>query len=97
MALSLQLNVYVNPLKLCDMLYIRKAIFIRKFENNVILIKQKQLHDIKSKIFPTAKRKINRGHLLVMTNPHTRFEVPRHTRSLVIDRKPFSPTRSMWP
>jgi hypothetical protein len=40
MTLSLQLNVYFNPLQLCDMLYIRKAIFIRKFENNVILFKQ---------------------------------------------------------
>jgi hypothetical protein len=41
MTLSLQLNVYSNPLKLCDMLYIRKAIFIRKFENSVTLLKQK--------------------------------------------------------
>jgi hypothetical protein len=41
MTLSLQLNVYFNPLKLCDMLYIRKAIFIRKIENNVILLEQK--------------------------------------------------------
>jgi hypothetical protein len=39
--------------------------------------------------------KINRGHLLVMTNHHTMFEVPRPKRSLVIDRKPFLPTRSM--
>jgi hypothetical protein len=37
MALSLQLYVYFNPLKLCDMLYIRKTIFISKFENSVIL------------------------------------------------------------
>jgi hypothetical protein len=41
MTLSLQINVYFNPLKLRDMLYIRKAIFIRKFENNVIFLKQK--------------------------------------------------------
>jgi hypothetical protein len=40
MALPLQLNVYSNPLKLCDMLYIIKAIFIRKFEYSVILLKQ---------------------------------------------------------
>jgi hypothetical protein len=54
MALPLQLNVYSNPLKLCDMLYIRKANFIRKFENSVFLLKQKKLHKIKSKIFPIA-------------------------------------------
>jgi hypothetical protein len=36
------------------MLYIRKAIFIRKFENSVILLKQKKIHKIKSKIFPIA-------------------------------------------
>jgi hypothetical protein len=53
MALSLQLNVYSNPLKLCDMLYIRKAINIRKFENGVILLKQK-IHKMKSIIFPIA-------------------------------------------
>jgi hypothetical protein len=40
MALSLQLNVYFNSLKLGDMLYIRKAIFIRKFENSFMLLKQ---------------------------------------------------------
>jgi hypothetical protein len=40
MVLSLQLNVYSNPLKLCDMLYIRKAIFIRKFEISMILLNQ---------------------------------------------------------
>jgi hypothetical protein len=51
MTLLLQLNVYSNPLKLCDMLYILKAIFIRKFENSVILLKKK-IHKIKSKIFP---------------------------------------------
>jgi hypothetical protein len=51
MTLSLQLNVYFNPLKPCDMLYIRKAIFIRKFKNNVILIKQ-NMHKIKSKFSP---------------------------------------------
>jgi hypothetical protein len=39
-ALSLQSNVYFNPLKLFDMLYIRKANSIRKFENNVILLNQ---------------------------------------------------------
>jgi hypothetical protein len=39
MALSFQLDIYSYPLKLCDMLYIRKAIFIRKFENSVILLK----------------------------------------------------------
>jgi hypothetical protein len=33
--------------------------------------------------------KINRGHLLVMTNHHTEFEVPRPKRSLVITRKPL--------
>jgi hypothetical protein len=33
--------------------------------------------------------KINRGHLLVMTNHHTKFEVPRPKGSLVITRKPF--------
>jgi hypothetical protein len=42
MALSLQLNVNFNPLKLGDMLYSRKAIFIRKFDNSVILLKQKK-------------------------------------------------------
>jgi hypothetical protein len=41
MTLSLQLNVYSNPLKLCDMLYIWKTIFIRQFGNSVILLKQK--------------------------------------------------------
>jgi hypothetical protein len=30
-----------------------------------------------------------------MTNHHTKFEVPRPKRSLVIDRKPFLPTMSM--
>jgi hypothetical protein len=40
MTLSLQLNIYSNRLKLCDMLYIRKYIFISKFENSVILLKQ---------------------------------------------------------
>jgi hypothetical protein len=54
MALSLQLNVFSNPLKLCDMFYIIKAIFIRKFKNSVILLKQKKLDKIKSKIFPIA-------------------------------------------
>jgi hypothetical protein len=33
--------------------------------------------------------KINRGHLLVMKNHHTKFEVPRPKRSLVINLKPF--------
>jgi hypothetical protein len=33
--------------------------------------------------------KINRVHLMVMTNHHTKFEVPRPKRSLVIDWKPF--------
>jgi hypothetical protein len=42
MALSFQLDVYSNPLMLRDMLYSRKAIFIRKFENSVILLKQKK-------------------------------------------------------
>jgi hypothetical protein len=56
MTLSLQFNVYFNPLKLCDMLYIRKAVFIRKFENNVILLKQNKMHKIKSKIFPIVIR-----------------------------------------
>jgi hypothetical protein len=42
MALSFKLDVYSNPLKLRYMLYIRKAIFIRKFENSVILLKQKE-------------------------------------------------------
>jgi hypothetical protein len=34
---------------------------------------------------------INRGHLLIMNNPHTNFEVPRPTGkcSLVIDRNRF--------
>jgi hypothetical protein len=56
MALSLQLNVYSNPLKLCDMLNIRKAIFIRKFENSVILLKlnKQKIYKIESKIFPIA-------------------------------------------
>jgi hypothetical protein len=39
MALSLQLNVYSNPLKLCDMLYIRKAIFIKQFEKQCDFVK----------------------------------------------------------
>jgi hypothetical protein len=48
-----------EPLKLSDMLYIRKAIFIRKLENSVILLKQKKkqtkkIHNIKSKISPIA-------------------------------------------
>jgi hypothetical protein len=38
--------------------------------------------------------KINRDHLLVMSNHHTKFEVPRPKRSLVIDRNLFF-TRSM--
>jgi hypothetical protein len=42
MALSFQLGVYSNALKLRDMLYIRKATFIRKFEKSVILLKQKK-------------------------------------------------------
>jgi hypothetical protein len=54
MALSLQLNAYFNPLKPFDMLCIRKAIFIRQFENNVILLKQKKMNKIKSKIVPIA-------------------------------------------
>jgi hypothetical protein len=33
--------------------------------------------------------KIIRSHLLVINNHHTKFEVPRSKRSLVIDRKPF--------
>jgi hypothetical protein len=37
----------------------------------------------------TFDPKINSGHLLVMTNHHTKFEVPRPKGSLVIDRKPF--------
>ena len=41
MALSLQLNDYFNSLGLGDMLYIIKAILIRKIENSVILLKQK--------------------------------------------------------
>jgi hypothetical protein len=52
MTLSLQLNVYFNPLKLCDMLYIRKTIFIRKFENNVILFKQKKCTQSSLKFSP---------------------------------------------
>jgi hypothetical protein len=45
MALTLQLYVYSNLFKLCDMLFIRKAILIRKFENSVILFKQnKKIH-----------------------------------------------------
>ena len=36
---------------------------------------------------------INRGHLLVMSNQ----SFPRPMHSLVIDRKPFLPTMSMWP
>jgi hypothetical protein len=40
---------------------------------------------------------INRHHLLFMTNHHTKFEVPRPKHSIVIDRKLFLPTRSMWP
>jgi hypothetical protein len=54
MALTFPLNVYSNPLKLCDFLYIRKAIFIRKFENSVILLKQREIHKFKSNIFPIA-------------------------------------------
>jgi hypothetical protein len=33
--------------------------------------------------------KNNRGHLLVMNNPHTKLEVPKPKHSLVIDQKPF--------
>jgi hypothetical protein len=36
----------------------------------------------------TFDPKFNRGHLLVMTNLQTKFEVPRPKRSLVFDRKP---------
>jgi hypothetical protein len=32
---------------------------------------------------------INRGHLLIMTNHLTKFEVPKPMPSLVIIRKPF--------
>jgi hypothetical protein len=52
MALSLQLNVYSNPLKLCDMLYIRKGIFIRTFENSEILLKHKKTYRNSSLKFP---------------------------------------------
>jgi hypothetical protein len=52
MAVSLQLNVYSYPLKLCDTLYIRKAIFIRKFENSVILLKQKKNTKSSLKVSP---------------------------------------------
>jgi hypothetical protein len=41
--------------------------------------------------------KINRGHLLVITNHHIKFEGPKPKGSLVIDRKTFLLTRSMWP
>jgi hypothetical protein len=34
---------------------------------------------------------------LVMNDHHIKFEVPRPKRSPVIDRKPFLPSRSMWP
>jgi hypothetical protein len=37
----------------------------------------------------TFDLKINRGHMLVMTNHHTKFEDPRPKCSLVITRKPF--------
>jgi hypothetical protein len=33
--------------------------------------------------------KNNKGHLLVMNNPHTKFEVPKPKLLLVIDQKPF--------
>jgi hypothetical protein len=33
--------------------------------------------------------KFRRGHLLVMNNNHTKFEVPKPNRSLVIDWKQF--------
>jgi hypothetical protein len=52
MALSLQLNVYSNPLKLCDMLYIIKAIFIRKFKNSVILLNKKEYTTLSLKFSP---------------------------------------------
>jgi hypothetical protein len=51
MALSLQLNVYYNSCKLGDVLYIIKAIFIGKSENSVILLKQKEIHRSKTKMF----------------------------------------------
>jgi hypothetical protein len=38
----IQSNVYFNHLKLVDMLYIRKAIFFRKFDNNLIFLKQEK-------------------------------------------------------
>jgi glycine/serine hydroxymethyltransferase len=48
-------RLFSNPLKLCDMFYIRTAIFIRKFGNSLILLKQKKkINKIKSKIFPIA-------------------------------------------
>ena len=37
----------------------------------------------------TFDPKINRVHLLVMTNKPTKYEVPGSKRSQVIDRKPF--------
>jgi hypothetical protein len=57
MALSLQLNVYFNSLKLGDMLYMRKATFIREFENSMILLKQQQKKNkqSKTKIFPITE------------------------------------------
>jgi hypothetical protein len=50
----------------------------------------------------TFDPKINRSHLLVMNNHHTKFEVPRPKCSLVIDRKPFftykvNLTLTSWP
>ena len=41
--------------------------------------------------------KINRGHLLLVTNLHTKYEVPGPKQSSVIERKPFFSQRSPWP
>jgi hypothetical protein len=40
----------------------------------------------------TFDPKINRGHVIVMNNHHTKFDAARPKRSLVIDRKSFLPT-----
>jgi hypothetical protein len=52
MTLSLQLNVYFILWKLRDMLYIRKVICIRRFEINLILLKQKKYAQNQVQNFP---------------------------------------------
>jgi hypothetical protein len=59
MAPSLQLNVNFNFLMLRAMLYIKKAIFIGKFENSVILFKQKRYTKSSLKFSPLLNRRMN--------------------------------------